>query len=193
MSRVVWRGDEFIKRFQKVVDDAATVGAAVAARAAEQNIDNSLGGESSAPGGYPATDTGRLRNSIAFVRPEVLGTPGVAAFGTNVVYGRVLENGAIINAKGKKLTVPLNREAKLMRRRNANLRTEPGLFFIRLVSGAYLAKRVGDTARLMFKLVDLVFVAARPWAMRSALEARQEIFARMKSTLQAGLKQMGGA
>lgn len=47
----------------------------------------------SPPGSFPGIRTSNLRNSIAFVSPESLGTPLHAAYGTRVKYGRHLEFG----------------------------------------------------------------------------------------------------
>lgn len=48
---------------------------------------------SAPPGRFPGVRTSTLRSSIAAVHPTALGTPGHAAFGTALRYGRYLEFG----------------------------------------------------------------------------------------------------
>lgn len=182
-SQITWRGEQFIQRFRAACNTAATAGAAVAAREAATSFQRSAG--PSKAGEYPRTDTGHLRRSITFVSPQVTGRRGVAAFGTNVKYGRTLEFGGTITAgkTAKNLTIPMNREAVLMRRRHKSLRSVPGLRLVKIGHKKYLAQ--GD--KFLFVLKPSVFIAARPWAMRSALRAAPAIRKRIAQTLQAAL------
>lgn len=51
------------------------------------------GHRASAPGEYPATDTGRLASSVTMVLPAVAAPRITATVGTDVIYGRHLEFG----------------------------------------------------------------------------------------------------
>jgi CO/xanthine dehydrogenase FAD-binding subunit len=121
MSRATftWRGEEWKAAATYAVNRGLTEAAAVMADQAVRNMGTSGGGIrgsgrridqrgrrigplkligrpqwiSSLRGGYPGVRTSNLRNSIAFVAPEALGTPLRAAFGTMVFYGRYLEFG----------------------------------------------------------------------------------------------------
>lgn len=161
MSRITWRGEEYLKALAEAVDSGLAVAAAVAARAATKNMGSESGGlitggeitsarrakppsklprpkfkpmpvpaglsalergdfflarsraraafyrahdvaarqhgrqrfRAAKPGDFPGYRTGHLAHSLTFQTPEEGGTPGVAAYGTNVKYGRYLEYG----------------------------------------------------------------------------------------------------
>lgn len=55
---------------------------------------------SAPPGAFPGMRLGTLKRSIMAVHPSALGTPGHAAFGTALPYGRYLEFGTRPRANG---------------------------------------------------------------------------------------------
>ena len=168
MSRVTvkWNGGEWLAKLRVAVDDGLGAAAWVAARHAVRSMSKP---GPSAPGAYPGTDTGLGRASVVAVHPRELGTPGRAAYGSNVAYMRKQEFGGIIRAKGKRyLTVPLNREAKLLRRRTPDLRSVPGLV---IVKGLLGRKGPGGRFVPLFALKRQVRLPPRPWALRCGLES----------------------
>lgn len=188
---------------------AINAGLTAAAQVCADQAVQSFGSSPSPPGSPPGVDTGFLRNSIAAVSPEALGTDLRAAFGTAVAYGRHLEFGAIITPKNVQyLPVPVNRGlAQAIRRRigqGASLRGYPGLQFIprRGGGGVLVMKnslRYGkNNKRLSAKGGDVAFVlkkqvriAPRPWIRRAAAEARDAAANAARFVTTARLKEAG--
>lgn len=182
MSR--WQTNpEVIRRLTKALNRGVTNAAMVAATQAERSFGSDHGGVPSSPGSPPNSQTGHLRNSIAFASPESLGTPGHAAFGTSVEYGRHLEFGAVVRPrKVRYLPVPVNKAAKDMLRRlkGASLRSQ-NLKFIKYRNGTKMLREVTpakgklkkDGAAFALKLV--VVILARPWLARASRDAKHEM------------------
>lgn len=116
MSRIQWRGDEWLQGSQPAIDHglygAAQVFADVAVRnqqligraGAGSKIDLLSGSKigrlrprrrwiASQPGQFPGVRTSLFRSSIVAASPAALGTPGRAAYGSAVGYGRYLQTG----------------------------------------------------------------------------------------------------
>lgn len=182
------KNPEWLARFQvahqAAVDNAMKVLAETAASTARLSMGTNHGGVPSAPGQPPHTQhTGDLRRTTVSAGPALMGRPGVSSFGSNVTYGRILELGGTITAKGKMLTIPLNRQAALKSGRPGwNPHTEPGLFLLKRKGRAPLLVKSkgggksgngkGARIELWFALVPRVKIAARPFlrpAARSAI------------------------
>jgi hypothetical protein len=175
---VTFNPDEFIRRVKQARDDGCFAAAKVGADAAQALVSSGTRWQSSAPGSPPAFQTGKLAGAIHFVHPDQLGTPGHAAFGTNVMHGKYMEFGAHPVAKGKALPVPVNVKAKQMLQRLAgqSLRTEkmrlqkrPGKAPLLVEQTASGKKDKKDGA--VFVLVKSVRIAARPWLRPASQQA----------------------
>jgi len=82
-----WHGDEVMKRIEDEMAGRLTRAALLVTGYAKEHL-SKLG--PSAPGAYPGKRTGHLRRNIAF---EVNKSDMLARWGTNVKYGRYLEEG----------------------------------------------------------------------------------------------------
>lgn len=197
MSRLEWHGDAWLATVPPAIDRAVTDAALVAQRAMQVNLS---GASPSRPGSYPGMDQGRLRQSIFAAGPAQTGKPMTAHVGSNLRRSRLLEFGGWVHAKaGKFLTIPLTADAKLLRRRVSSLRQLPGMKVFRTKAGKLFlggmatgSPGVKRKYRALFKLVPRVFVAARPWAMRSVRESAPEMMAAFKVSLARGLGKRGG-
>lgn len=132
MSRIQWKGEEWMQAVQPAIDHGLFAAASVFADVAVRNqqrlgrvgagvrINPATGDRrsrlkgkkrwiSSLPGEFPGVRTSLLRNSIIAVDPTRLGTPGRAAYGTAVKYGRFLQTGTSRMAARPwaTLTIPL--------------------------------------------------------------------------------------
>ncbi len=114
--RVKW-DDGWQRRFQAATDAGLTGVAEKAADYAARSMGTDHGGVPSKPGDPPNVQTSNLRNNISFGSPESLGTPGQSAYGTNVEYGRFLEQGTVKMRPRPWLmrAVRLNRDALVAR------------------------------------------------------------------------------
>lgn len=159
---VEWKGDEFVKRslIPSIQDGLKAAGLTL-----QVEIQRSIGGPSpSLPGTPPGRDTSTLATSVT---NEMTGPLSVGV-GTNLKYAMALERGAVLRSKsGKWLTIPLNKEAKMMRRRHGSLREVTGLTFIKSKRGNLLLVKIvgGKNARTvpMFLLRKQATLLARPW------------------------------
>ena len=79
-----------LSRLERAVEDGLFAAAVVAASNAARNFGSE--GNPGPRGGFPGVRTGNLRNSVLAIHPRMY-KPGVAAFGTRVMYGRYLEYG----------------------------------------------------------------------------------------------------
>lgn len=172
-----------IAKLTRALNKGVTNAALAAATQAERSFGSDHGGSPSSPGSPPNSQTGHLRNSIAFASPESLGTPGHAAYGTSVEYGRHLEFGAVVRPRNVKyIPVPVNKAAKDMLRRlkGASLRTQK-LKFIKYKNGTKMLREVtpakgkikANGAAFVLKLV--VVIVARPWIERASRDAKWEM------------------
>lgn len=177
---------QYMAKFLRAVEDGLTEAAGVAAARAETSFGSDHGGVPSQPGSPPNSQSGHLRNSIAYASPLRLGTPLHAAFGTNVPYGMYLEKGATVTAKRSKyLPVPINQPAKdmLRRQKGASLRTSSAKLVVEKARGGGLLL-VEKTPRgkekkngAVFILKRSITIRPRPWALRAANDARTEMLA----------------
>lgn len=206
MSAVTWTPERFLETIRVAANGAAKAGAEVAADharrsmgggAAEKRFGHTRDSYTSSPvGGYPGVRSGHLRRSITAVGTEVTGRDGLAAYGTNVRYGRTHEFGAVIRPKrGKLLAIPLSGLAQsLLIRAGGNVRNIPGLRLIRGKKNLLLVLDVGGRkarTELLFALVPSVTVPARPWAMRSARESAPRMVEAMKAEFRLKLARSG--
>jgi phage virion morphogenesis protein len=104
----------------------------------------------------PLLDTGRLRASI---RSELV-SPTAVMIGTNLIYGRIhQEGGTILPRRAKLLAIPLRREFKAK-----PARKQRGLFVIRSRRGnLLLVKRDGAGIKPCYLLLERVKIPARPY------------------------------
>lgn len=188
MASVNWNAGAAKALLIKAMNAGLTAAAEVAANQAERSFGSDHGGVPSAPGSPPNSQTGHLRNSIAYCSPDALGTPLRAAYGTNVAYGRHLEFGAVIRPKSVKyLPVPINLPARLMLRRLGgfgvgvvgSLRTQ-NLMMIRPKGKPAMLVEKTPTGRIKkngaaFVLKKSVKIAARPWAKRAGIDAASQM------------------
>lgn len=133
-----------------------------------------LGGSSpSAPGSPPGNSTGALQRSISVGTVD----DDTRRVGSNLPYAPVHELGRVITGT---MTVPLTPEAKLMRRRNASLRTQD-LTLIKRKGGRppLLARTTGGRTEFLFVLKRAITLAPRPFlgpAVRVGAEKMQRVF-----------------
>lgn len=181
--RIEWNA-QWLAQAQPSFDAALAGSAMVMADQAVRNLSENA--PPSAPGQFPAHDQSTLRNSIAFASPEALGTPGHAAFGTAIHYGRMLEFGGTIRAKGKKLKVPIDRERARSVERTGKakdlvlIKREGKAPILALVKNAGRASRRtstghyagGDQVIPVYVLMQSVTIKPRPWLVRSAHMAK---------------------
>lgn len=189
MSRVVWHGEEFERIVRTAVERDGLPAAGIELQREMTGLLKRRRGPS-LPGEPPGLDTGTLARSVNVTEPENLSI----RVGTDLPYGRHLEFGAVVTAKkAKYLTIPLNRAAKMMRRRNTTLRSVAGLFpLIRPGKTPLLARRKvrgkDKTIEPMFALKKTVRIEARPW-MRPALDnAKDEMQAAFSDATRRGVK-----
>lgn len=202
-----WKGAEFVAKATDALNDGLAAAALVMADTAARNFGRD--GNPSKPGGVPGHDTSNLRNRIAYAHPDKLGTPLHAAFGTDVKYGRTLEFGGIIRAKGKALKIPINargpnrslikqyqqdpgRRLTMIQRKGK----PPVLALIKNAGRASRRNRTGNYAGgsqiiPLFVLKKSVFIAARPWIRKAANEAKPQAIAMFTQVAGAKLKAEG--
>lgn len=168
----------FDAALRKATDDGLAAAALVGADAAVSVLGRNHGGVHSEPGEPPNSQTGTLSRSIHYVHPRNL-APGVAAFGTNVEYGRHLEFGATVRPKNvKALPVPLTREAARLQRRVTSIRQLGLKFAYRPSTKPNCAGILGTESgkgkvfKPMFALMRVVHIWPRPWLKRSMLASR---------------------
>lgn len=191
---ITWKADEWMAAAMPAIDAGLTAAALVMADQATRNL--SENSPPSSPGQFPAHDQSTLRNSIAFASPEALGTPGHAAFGTAIHYGRMLEFGGTIRAKGKKLKVPIDRERARSVERTGKakdlvlIKRDNKAPILALIKNAGRASRRtstghyagGDQVIPVYVLMQSVTIKPRPWIVRSAHMAKPlatEMFVRV--------------
>lgn len=152
------------------------------------------------PGGFPASQSGRLRNSITSERASW----AVYRVGTNVAYGKHLEFGAHPRAKrGKYLTVPMNYEASRLLKRAGSVRNIPGLKIIARTRRGWLLGFKAGTSRVvrgktskvrntkaLFALVPDVTILPRPWLLPTKVSKANQAaaLAEFRKTVDAGIK-----
>lgn len=116
-------------------------------------------GVSSPPGSPPSRQTDRLYNSIAVSKPD----RGRVQVYTDAPYARIMEDGGTFTSKGKLFTIPLSKEATLLRANVSDLKTL-NLSLIRSKSGKLLLVREQKTrSRPLFVLKRTIRIAARPF------------------------------
>lgn len=122
--------------------------------------------------GMTLHDTGKLMRSI---KPSFY--PGRGVVGTNVVYAKIHEYGGTIYPKTSRyLTVPLNPEAKAVRRANKSLKNLNRYYIIKSKNGNLLLMDK-ETKEPAFLLVSQVTIRAKPY-MRPAAKVMKEQFVR---------------
>lgn len=116
---------------ERIVTDACNAGLTTASIVAVRHIRRSFArngkGNPSAPGTPPNRHNGVLYNSIASTPGQNLRS---TVYTSNVKYAPVHEYGGVIRGQTGRLTIPLNREAILLRERTATLRSVPGLKYV---------------------------------------------------------------
>jgi phage gpG-like protein len=132
----------------------------------------------SAPGQPPGMLTGTLARSIAIDASNIDQPIPSVRVGTNLIYAAVHEFGRPIRAKNvRNLTVPLNNEARAMRRRYASLKDVPGLRV--WPGGRVLGRFVGPRNKKrwqgLFLLVPMIQMPMRPF-MRPGFTRASERF-----------------
>ena len=104
-----------------------TMAGIVAVRHIRKSFAKNGKGNPSAPGTPPNRHNGVLYNSIASTEAKEL---RAAVYTSNVKYAPVHEYGGVIRGQTGRLTIPLNREAILLRERTVTLRSVPGLVYV---------------------------------------------------------------
>lgn len=183
MSRVTWN----IEGFKAQLNTAVVAGLDAAGITLQRDmtliIGRNHGGVASAPGQPPNSQTNRLRSSIRTTRGNDLSV----SVGTNVAYGRHLEYGVTIRARGKLLAIPMSKEARAMTAQGIKPRSIINAFsfdksrplrWIKTKSGGVLIVREhrgtsragkGKRSEPLFLLSAKSVIKPRPW-MRPALE-----------------------
>lgn len=182
--------DDFIRRVSKAADDGAEAAAKVGAEKAQELTGRGTRWSHSAPGSPPSKQTGLLTNSIAYVHPSKLGTPGRAAYGTDQKHGLWMEKGANPRAKGKALPVPINVQAEQMLHRlgGTSLRTQKlapfkknGKTFLHEMTASGKKQKKNGA---VFVLVKSVRIAPRPWLVPSKNLSGSEMFSAFADVFQ---------
>lgn len=193
--RLQWHGDEALKRLEAAANKGLTEYAIVVAGTAERSFGREHGGIPSKPGMPPHSQSGHLRNSIAYVPAKNL----KALVGTNVPYGRHLEFGFTARAKRAKfLAVPVHPKAsRALVRAGGRTRNIPGLVLIRTKAGQLLLVKPikGKHARVevWFVLKKSVTVAPRPWLRPALARSRAEGLRRMHAAVAREMAKGGAA
>lgn len=182
-TTVEFNYDDFIRRAKAAANDGAFAAAGVGAEKAQELVSRGSRWVHSSPGSPPSKQTGVLANSIRYVHPDKMGTPGRAAYGTSVPHGKYMETGVVIRPKtGRAIPVPCNVKAEQMLARlgGVSLRTQnlqpfkkDGKTFLREVTQA---KKQPKKNGALFVLVKKVTISARPWLMPSKNLAGSEMF-----------------
>lgn len=136
------------------------------------------GATPSAPGTPPHKDSGRLSQiHVDDSKLKDAQWPRVRV-GTNIPYARILEFGGIILAKNGYLTIPLNQEARDMRKRaGASLRSVAGLVTRRSKKGNLLLGMAnGKDFRPLFVLKKSVEIKKRPYMRPTFKRLKPRIF-----------------
>lgn len=173
-ARVVVKNDR--APTERIMVRAVRDGLRSAAIALQSETQRLLSGSSpSAAGSPPGNQTGTLQRSIGIGDVD----QDTIAVGSNLPYAPVHENGAVITGS---MTVPLTPEAKLMRRRNATLRSLD-LTFIKRKGGRppLLARINGGRAEFLFVLKRAITLPPRPFlgpAVRASDGKMQDAFTR---------------
>ncbi len=198
MTTFDWNDGDFLRRLAEAVDKGATEMAIIGADTAARSFGTDHGGVASLAGMAPNTQTGNLRNSIVYVTPQAKGTPGFAAYGTNLVYSRILEFGGTIRPKtAKALPVPINGAARAMLRKlnGRSLRTFKLVLTKRPGKEPILVEKT-PTGRdkkngAVFVLKRSVRIRPRPYLTPSLSSAADEMQTAFIQTAKAHL--LGGA
>lgn len=189
-----WYGDEQVARMRAAIDTALTDAAMRGSEVVRQGFQR-LGGSSAPAGTPPAIQTGHLKRSVTWASPQDLGTPGKAAIGTNVKYGRYQEKGAYITPKkARALAVPISREAKRASAKGLGPRSMPNLFMLsRKGRDPLLAvKRARGALKIMYVLKKSVRLKPRPWLKPGFEKAKPLIRSAFASSLRQSMN-FGGA
>lgn len=136
-------------------------------------------GSASPPGSPPGRRTGELAGSVQIDASELQSNLRVK-IGTRKTYARIQEMGGIVMAKGKLLTVPLNREAIQLRKSTSNLRTL-ALKVIPVGAKRFLARMVKGKAKFLFALVPSVFLPARPFMRPALRKVKEKVLSRFRN------------
>lgn len=139
-------------------------------------------GVSSPPGGPPGVQTGKLRQSISVTTPN----RGRVSVFTNTKYAPVLEEGGTFTSEGFMFTVPLNNEARRMRRNVKRLSTQNLTLITSRNGNILLMKKLKRRLKPMFVLKETITIGARPF-MRPAIQNRENVAAITKA-FAAGFK-----
>lgn len=176
--------------------------AAVAADVAARSLGTDHGGVSSAPGSPPNSQTGNLRNRIAFATPEECGTPLKAIYGATIPYAKYLEYGAVITPKNvKALPVPINAQARRMLQRLSGYGSATVTGSLRVFDLKYIPGKGGKDARLVektpggkekkngavFVLKKRVVIKARPFLRPAGEKGKAQMVAAFRDVIRQRL------
>jgi len=177
-----WHGRAFRDALQKELRRSVERAGVIVQREMKSMLNRS--GSPSSPGRAPGKDTGTLGRSIQVDRSQA-GRLKVR-IGTNLIYGRIQEEGGVIRPKRvKRLPVPLNREAKFMLRRG-QLRSANLTYIPRGGRDPLLVRKLpGGGIKPMFVLKKEVRLPARPWAKPSLKMARKRVLREIRRALRA--------
>lgn len=217
MGKVTDNTGRFLATLRESFQHGLTAGAAMAADYAVRSFGSDHGGVPSLPGRPPNTQSGRLRNTVTFTGADLAG-PLTSAYGTNMMYGRVLELGGTIRARGKALAIPLSPEVKRQVARGVRprsiinaykfdrshplrwIKTKRGVLVVRQMGRQTGSRSAGIAARFaghlgkvtseepLFLLVPQVRIAPRPWLARAYFGHRQQIEERIIATTRARMR-----
>lgn len=159
MSRVDWNISDTLAALR----NAATFGIGSSSALAANLIGRSMGRGSgpSAPGTPPNVQSGLLRRRIMPIEAKNL-VSGVRA---SVPYAMIHERGGTINARGKLLTIPLNPEARKLRRQFRDLSSANLRLIVSRRGNKLLVKDNGKGSGFtpMFVLKSRVVMPKRPF------------------------------
>lgn len=120
----------------------------------------------------PHVESGQLRDSIYWEFID----DNTALIGTNLVYGRVLEMGMTINAKGKRMAIPWSKEAKEWSIHKWSVRSFSAIYKLTTIYSKHGAILLVDTGGPRAKkfvihwiLVDHVTIPPHPY-LRPSLD-----------------------
>ncbi len=204
MAEWVWHDERAKAALHKLAVRAVMRGAIKLQDAVRANLRMRATGRDRAseapPGGPPGQRTGQLTQSILSLPLGQNDRNPWARVGTNLVYAKVHEFGLPIVSSGKLLTIPLNDEARRLRRIYGDLTQVPGLFFVKdkesgnlflaTVTGTPKTKGGGEV-RYLFLLRRAVKMPARPFFRPARDRVRGEVLEAMKAAFGVGVRTVG--
>lgn len=187
---VDWRGEEFGRDFRRIAAEALDAAALAVVEKIKRSLRQrggppSTGPEPSPAGQPPGAVSGNLSRSIGYERSGDLSrTIGMSGVGGAHIYGALHEFGGTVTSGGKLMPVPLNREARKLLARAANVGglrvAAPELIVFTSKRGNKILARPKGRGKHggvepLFVLKRSINVPARPFLRPGLINSRTEV------------------